>query len=160
MIWEKFQISPHDRFEEIWNLTCFLLQNLCFAIYAVLSRNLFYSDLRAFAWRKIEPKLNDKCQVCASSGRVSRQPPWEIKWDGIMKGQPLVFFSFVFQMEKCPTNQTEMGSDYERPAFRFRFICSKGKCTTKMKCGIWSLRLVMQGHRGIQFFSFKHGPSF
>ena len=75
-------------------------------------------------------------------------------WD--YERPPLVFFSFVFQMEKCPTNQTEMGSDYERPASRF----PKGKCTTKMKCGIWSLRLVMQGHRGIQFFSFKHGPSF
>ena len=44
-----------------------------------------------------------------------------------MKGQPLVFISFVFQMEKCPTNQTEMGWDYERPASRFRFICSKGE---------------------------------
>ena len=27
------------------------------AIYAVLSQNQFWYDLRAFAWRKIEPKI-------------------------------------------------------------------------------------------------------
>ena len=31
---------------------------ICFvAIYAVLSRNLFCRDLRAFVWRKVEPKI-------------------------------------------------------------------------------------------------------
>ena len=46
-----------------------LLQNLLFAIYAVFfPQNLFCRDLRAFAWRKNEPKLvpmekNDKYQV-------------------------------------------------------------------------------------------------
>ena len=43
-----------------WFVTFYKLfwQNQCFlAIYVVLSRNQFWYDLRAFAWRKIEPKI-------------------------------------------------------------------------------------------------------
>ena len=35
----------------------FCCKIIFFASYAVLSRNLFLYDLRAFAWRKIEPKI-------------------------------------------------------------------------------------------------------
>ena len=78
-------ISPHDRFLHMSNekcgesvtwrnffsstlrliristfFSCILLFccKICFvAIYAVLSRNLFCCDLRAFVWRKVEPKI-------------------------------------------------------------------------------------------------------
>ena len=57
---EKFQMSPHDRCGEcvqFMGLYC----NLCrfvakSVIHALLSRNLFCHNLRAFMWRKIEPK--------------------------------------------------------------------------------------------------------
>jgi len=46
------------------HLCCFVTfyavfwRNFCFlVIHAVLSRDLFCCDLRAFAWRKIEPKI-------------------------------------------------------------------------------------------------------
>ena len=38
-------------------LCCFVAKSLFYAIYAVLSRNLFCRYLRALAWRKIEPKI-------------------------------------------------------------------------------------------------------
>ena len=38
-------------------LCCFIAKFLFYAIYAVLSRNLFCRDLRTFVWRKIEPKI-------------------------------------------------------------------------------------------------------
>ena len=46
-------------------LYCFIAKSLFYAIYAVLSRNLFCRNLHAFAWRKIVPvEKNDKYQVC------------------------------------------------------------------------------------------------
>ena len=41
-----------------------------FASYAVLSRNLFLYDLRAFAWRKIEPKI----------GYVEKKYKYQVWW--------------------------------------------------------------------------------
>ena len=38
-------------------LCCFIAKFLFYAIYAVLSRNLFCRDLRALAWRKIGPTI-------------------------------------------------------------------------------------------------------
>ena len=38
-------------------LYCFVAKSLFYAIYAVLSRNLFCRDSRALAWRKIEQKI-------------------------------------------------------------------------------------------------------
>ena len=38
-------------------LCCFVAKSLFYAIYAVLSRNLFCRYLRALAWRKIGPKI-------------------------------------------------------------------------------------------------------
>merc|ERR1711894_627577 len=38
-------------------LCCFVEESLFYAIYAVLSRNLFCRYYRALAWRKIEPKI-------------------------------------------------------------------------------------------------------
>ena len=38
-------------------LCCFVAKSLFYAIYAVLSRNLFCRYLSALAWRKIEPKI-------------------------------------------------------------------------------------------------------
>ena len=38
-------------------LCCFVAKSLFYAIYAVLSRNLFCRDLCALAWRKIGPKI-------------------------------------------------------------------------------------------------------
>ena len=75
----RWSNSPHDRLScrknsrhekcednlwkmwrnNVYNVWCFvafyiiLLQNLFFVIYAVLSRNMFPCDSRAFAWRKI-----------------------------------------------------------------------------------------------------------
>ena len=62
------EVFPHDRLLHMNKLTFFCCK-ICFvAIYAVLSRNLFCRDLRAFVWRKIEPKIvpvekKDKYQV-------------------------------------------------------------------------------------------------
>ena len=45
---EEFQISPHDRCEEIWNLPPFFCK-ICFAaIYPVFSRNLFVAIYALF----------------------------------------------------------------------------------------------------------------
>ena len=70
VMWKKFSTWEMWRKSEMWrnnvyNLWCFV------AFYAVLSRNLFCHNLRAFAWSKIEPKIvpvekNDKYQVCES----------------------------------------------------------------------------------------------
>ena len=38
-------------------LCCFVAKSVNFAIYTVLSQNLFCRDLRAFAWRKIDQKI-------------------------------------------------------------------------------------------------------
>ena len=38
-------------------LYCFVAKSLFYAIYAVLSRNLFCRYLRALAWRKIEQQI-------------------------------------------------------------------------------------------------------
>ena len=53
---EKFQMSPHDRCGEIWNsshMACVWCRRRCHIckIYAIFCHNL-----RAFMWRKIEPK--------------------------------------------------------------------------------------------------------
>ena len=104
---ETIQISPHLSYGEIWNfspstmwrkfrflhmtdvgksemsprLSCvWFLQYAIFAIYAVLSRNLFCRDFRVFAWRKIEPKI------------VSVEEKWQI-WGMAM---PLVDDSKTF----------------------------------------------------------------
>ena len=57
---EKFQMSPHDKNKQCVQLTGFYCNLCCFVaksfIHAVLSRNLFCHNLRAFMWRKIEPK--------------------------------------------------------------------------------------------------------
>ena len=64
---EKYDISPHDKFIRCFSgvfmlfshiLCCSLgVKEFFLAIYAFLSQNLFCRDLRAFAWRKIEPKI-------------------------------------------------------------------------------------------------------
>ena len=64
---EEIQISPQHRCREIRNVStsvmclifviCNFMQYAIFAIYAVLSQNLFCRDLRVYAWRKIEPKI-------------------------------------------------------------------------------------------------------
>ena len=53
------EISPHEICGDKSELSQFMFcRKICFvAIYAVLSRNIFGRDLRAFAWRKIEPKV-------------------------------------------------------------------------------------------------------
>ena len=49
-------------------LQYFVAKSVLVVIFAVLLRNLFWYDLRAFAWRKIKPKIvpvekNDKYEV-------------------------------------------------------------------------------------------------
>ena len=62
------EMFPHDRLLHMNKLTFFSCK-ICFVtIYAVLSQNLFCRDLRAFVWRKVEPKIvlvekKDKYQV-------------------------------------------------------------------------------------------------
>ena len=55
-----WQISPHEQWE-MWSKSVlwrnFSTWQCLIAIYAVLSRNLFCRDLRAFVWRNIEPKI-------------------------------------------------------------------------------------------------------
>ena len=55
-----WQISPHEQWE-IWSKSVlwrdFSTWPFFSAIYSVLSRNLFCRNLRAFVWRKIEPKI-------------------------------------------------------------------------------------------------------
>ena len=66
------EISPHERCGDKSELSQFMLfcRKISFvAIYTVLLRNIFGCDLRAFAWRKIEPKIlsvekKDKYEVC------------------------------------------------------------------------------------------------
>ena len=57
---EKFQMFPHDRNKQCVQLMGFYCNLCCFVaksvIHAVLSRNLFCRNLRAFMLRKIEPK--------------------------------------------------------------------------------------------------------
>ena len=55
-------------------LCCFVAKSLFYAIYAVLSRNLFCRYLRALAWRKLGQKFclwrkKDKYQVWLSSAK-------------------------------------------------------------------------------------------
>ena len=51
------EMFPLDRLLHMNKLTFFCCK-ICFvAVYAVLSRNLFCRDLRAFVWRKVEPKI-------------------------------------------------------------------------------------------------------
>ena len=52
-------------------LCCFIAKFLFYTIYAVLSRNLFCRDLRALAWRKIEPKIFSVEKKGQISGMVS-----------------------------------------------------------------------------------------
>ena len=61
---EEFHISPHGRCEEIKNLPCFVVVKSVLLRITLFLRNPFWRDLRAFAWRKIEPK-NDKYEVCS-----------------------------------------------------------------------------------------------
>ena len=54
-------------------LCCFVAKSLFYAIYAVLSRNLFCRYLRALAWRKIGPKIlsvEKKGQISGMPKRV------------------------------------------------------------------------------------------
>ena len=54
---EEFHISPHDMCEEIKNLPCFVVVKSVLWRITLFLRNPFWRDLRAFAWRKIEPKI-------------------------------------------------------------------------------------------------------
>ena len=54
---EEFHISPHDRGEEIKNLPCFVVVKSVLWRIKLFLLNPFWRDLRAFAWRKIEPKI-------------------------------------------------------------------------------------------------------
>ena len=53
----QFYISPHDRCEQIKNLHCFVVVKSVLWRITLFLRNPFWRDLRAFAWRKIEPKI-------------------------------------------------------------------------------------------------------
>ena len=58
----KFHHLLIHQINRLYNLWCFsayyaVLLQYHFAIFAVLSQNLFCRDLRAFVWRKIEPKI-------------------------------------------------------------------------------------------------------
>ena len=57
-------------------LCCFIAKFLFYAIYAVLSQNLFCRDLRALAWRKIGPKIlsvEKKGQISGMLGLIAGQ---------------------------------------------------------------------------------------
>ena len=54
---EEFHISPHDRCEEMKKLPCFVVLKSVLWRITLFLRNPFWRDLRAFAWRKIEPKI-------------------------------------------------------------------------------------------------------
>ena len=49
----------------------------CVAIYAVLLQNLFCRDLRAFVWRKIEPKNVEKKRQISGMVKSWRTPKFE-----------------------------------------------------------------------------------
>ena len=68
------------------HFTIFCCTIIFFAIYAVLSRNQFWYDLRAFAWRKIVP-LEKEWQIWGMKGRCSATPAlwwlwrfWKKSW--------------------------------------------------------------------------------
>ena len=54
VMWRNVTLRNYNSLSQITLFCC----KICFvSIYAVLSQNLFCRDLRAFAWRKIEPKI-------------------------------------------------------------------------------------------------------
>ena len=57
-------------------LCCFVAKSLFYAIYAVLSRNLFCRYLRALAWRKIGPTILS----VEKKGQISGMPTGALKW--------------------------------------------------------------------------------
>ena len=71
-----FSTQAMRNVEKFLQLMLFCCKISFVAIYAVLSRNLFCCDLRAFVWRKVEPKVvpvekKDKYQVWLVGGFVS-----------------------------------------------------------------------------------------
>ena len=77
-------------FDVLLHLCCFDAKSLFYAIYAVLSRNLFCRYLRALAWRKIEPKFLSVEKKGQISGMV---PPHTNKLEQLLV------------LHKCQTKQ-------------------------------------------------------
>ena len=50
------EMFPHDRLLHMNQLVFFFAKSVLSQFTLLLSRNLFCSDLRAFVWRKVEPK--------------------------------------------------------------------------------------------------------
>ena len=51
------EMFPHDRLLHMNQLAFFFAKSVLSQFTLLLSRNLFCSDLRAFVWRKFEPKI-------------------------------------------------------------------------------------------------------
>ena len=51
------EMFPHDRLLHMNQLAFFFAKSVLSQFTLLLSRNLFCSDLRAFVWRKVEPKI-------------------------------------------------------------------------------------------------------
>ena len=87
------------------HICCFVAKSLFYAIYAVLSRNLFCRYLRALAWGKLRQKFclwrkKDKYQVCMRfSPSVSLLTIPHVAWSCRGKVTLFAFFSRMsFQM--------------------------------------------------------------
>ena len=113
---EKYQMSPHDRCGEIWNspymacVWCRKRRHIC-KIYAIFCHNL-----RAFTWRKIEPKSSFVEKKWQISGLCKRKENIHINRivDNNIRSRHRVMFSRSLECDKkrimnCENDSPQIG---------------------------------------------------